>query len=317
MEEGLFTLVFIVLLILMSIMDAVGRRRQKERQMEEMDEEGVEVEEPGRVGRGASPEAGRPPWQEETRSRAEDARSGAPTADYAPPGADEGDRAAKERETADQMVPEDFWAILTGETPPSREPSSGEPAGGTARREAEQTDWETEEEPRLRTPDEMGRRGDPSPPKDPHIPMPLPGERRSAARREEVRRIEAEEAARAEAARRRAEEAARAPTRRSARWMEGVEGRTEPDRTVEPIEAQEAAIYGAPKEPWGELGDIAAGDLTASGADGAEAGRRGRGRGAYTGLVESGSVEDLRKAIVLREVLGPPVGFRDDAERGW
>jgi hypothetical protein len=296
-EEGLFTLIFIVLLVLMSVMDALGRRRQRGRKMEEMERE---------EGAAAPPEA-RP-------------RPGASTAPSPPQGDREGPAAPTPapRETAEQMVPEDFWTILTGQAPPESGPAAPQapreeaPRPVEAYRPAEPSRSSgrvsrAESTAGRREPDPLGRRGDPDPPKDPDIPFPSPADRISP---------EAEEA------RRRAAEVPPPPTRRSARWMEGVGGREEPDRTVAPIEAQEEAIYGTMEEPWGRLEDIAAGDLTEeeppdrhpqrpfAAADHA----RRRAAGPYTRLLATGNVEDLRKAIVLREVLGPPVGFREGGD---
>jgi hypothetical protein len=82
----------------------------------------------------------------------------------------------------------------------------------------------------------------------------------------------------------------------------------------------------APPEPWGALEDISSGEIAdgrgrvqsaaAVGPDAAPV-RRGVGRGTYTRLLETGDIRDLRKAIVIREVLGTPVGFREEeADRG-
>ncbi len=276
MEDGLFTLIFIALFIVMSVLDAVGRRRKRQRQMEDLEEAGggAEAEEVGTAvedhrtwGSGAA--EAESPWEAgpETPSGAEG-----------------------ERETADQMVPEDFWAILTGQAPADRP----EPTESQSRGEPDEIDA-------------LGRRGDPVPPEEPHTPAPLPGDRLGSSGSSP------------------GSSADPAPTRRSARWMEGVGGREERDTTFGPGRGGEFDAADPMAEPWNDIADIAEGDLTSGSGelevtsveDGAIGGRRhaahrrGRGRGAYTRLLETGDREDLRKAIVLREVLGPPVGFRD------
>ena len=247
MEDGFLTLLFILLMVGAAIMDAVGRRRSKQRRMEEMEEEEEARERPMPSGR-----------SEPTRT-------------------DSG-----ERETAETMVPEDFWAILTGQEPERRPP------------------------PEQRPPPEpdMGRRGDPDPPKEPRIPTPVPDERYSTHEAGDVG------------------EADDVP-----RW--GRSREDEESRDTGAIGDEEAAVYAQPHEPWGELADISAGDLT-EGTEGevleatapgrprqAAARRRGGGRGRYTRLLETGDIEDLRKAVVLREVLDRPVGFRDDVGPDW
>jgi hypothetical protein len=307
MEDGLFTLIFIALFIVMSVLDAVGRRRKRQRQMEDLEEAGggAEAEEVGTAvedhrtwGSGAA--EAESPWQAgpETPSGAEG-----------------------ERETADQMVPEDFWAILTGQAPadrpePTESQSRGEP-GAAAGESPKVGAGASAESGRVGTRagayrppgdiDALGRRGDPEPPEEPHIPAPLPGDRLGSSGSSP------------------GPSADPAPTRRSARWMEGVGGREERDTTFGPGRGGEFDAADPMAEPWDDIADIAEGDLTSGSGelevtsveDGAIGGRRhaahrrGRGRGAYTRLLETGDREDLRKAIVLREVLGPPVGFRD------
>ncbi len=246
MEDGFLTLLFILLMVAAAIMDAVGRRRAKQRRMEEMEEEEEEARERPML---STPDRGEPARTE-----------------------------AGQRETAETMVPEDFWAILTGQEPERRPPPEPEP--------------------------EMGRRGDPDPPKEPRIPSPVPDDRYSVDDAGDGRAADD-----------------------VPRW-----GRTREDeepRDTGAIGDEEAAVYAQPEEPWGELADISAGDLT-EGTEGEvleatalgrsrrpSARRRGAGRGRYTRLLETGDIEDLRKAVVLREVLDRPVGFRDDVGPDW
>lgn len=92
MDNGVFQLLFFALLILASVFDGIARRRKRQRRMEEMEwEEEAEGEDGVESGTSSSAPSGSP------------ARTGAP---------------AGERETADSMVPDDLWAILTGEERP-------------------------------------------------------------------------------------------------------------------------------------------------------------------------------------------------------
>lgn len=273
MGEELFTLLFILIIIVASVLDAAGRRRAKKRRMEEMErEEAEEAAGSGRAQeRAEGPRIGRPPEP----STAE------PTS--VPP---EG-----ERETAEAMVPEDLWAILTGQQPsrPQQERPSPRETGASAEPSRE------------------------APPREPHIPMPTPQDRMS------TRTLEGGEATPNVEEER--------PTRRGARWMEGKRGRGESERWAAATARVEVESREAMEEPWDEMEDIAAGDLTA--AEGElqveetegrprSAGRRGvRGRGRYTGLLQSGDIEDLRKAVVLREILDRPVAFRERVGPDW
>lgn len=307
MGEGFGQLVFILLIMAAAAFDAMARNRKKRERMDEMDQEEAE-------GRGAEGHAG----TTATRERP----SGPP--------ADEG-----ERRTADQMIPEDFWAILTGQAPAEPEPepeeeTRGQPWEAEGRRQDTQREQEARgregtaaeeyrgagsEEYRgagsegYRRPDSGARRPTEDPPARPHIPVPVPSDRYAGA----------ESAGPSGAAR----EQEPAETRRGSRWMEGL-GRRDAERVEEDaIRAQEAEVYGALDEPWDQIEDIAAGEIEieagitdAIGADEEAAvgtGRRRRARGAspYTRLLETGDREDLRKAIVLKEVLGTPAGFRE------
>ncbi len=281
MEEGLLTLIFIVFMVVASILDAVGRRRKKQRRMEEMegaDDQGVEAS-PGMEGRPtASTGTDTESWRTESDSR----------------------------ETAETMVPEDFWAVLTGqelETRPPPEPETSgraEPAGPGSYGE----DGREEARPGdLFGRDDLGRRGDPDPPKEPRIPAPVPDDRFST---DEYSR----------------------PGGSADSGPQWGKARQEPQETGA-IGDEEDRVYAQPPEPWGDLTDISSGDLSddpegqvlATGAPGApgrpSARRRGAGRGRYSRLLETGDIEDLRKAVVLREILDRPVGFRDDVGPDW
>lgn len=237
MGEELFTLLFVLFIILASVLDAVGRSRKKKRRMEELEREDSSGE--GKL------------------------------------------EPARRREPAETMVPEDLWAILTGQEPPSQ-----------TRGEAP-------------SPEE--------PPREPHGAVAVPDHRMSSRGRAES--AESGDQTTAD----------EVPTRRGERWMEGTRGRGASESwgaAAASIEAQEEAVYGSLDEPWGELDDIAAGEIAVDGAaepqvTAAPSAYRLRSaavrrpRSAYTRLLESGSREDLRKAIVLREVLDRPVGFRD------
>ncbi len=272
---------FILFMVAASILDAVGRRKKKQRRMEEMDAEddGAETY-PGEVATRR---------REEGRGGRSEGR-GAPSPDRA---AAEGE-GVRDPQSAETMVPEDLWAILTGQPP--RDRSGAEP------QEAEREG-----------PEEWSRPGSDDPGRDPQIPAPVPQDRMSPARPDAP--PPAEEAA---------------PTRRSARWMEGTRGRDESESWAGgTIQEEESRIYDLPDEPWGGMEEISSEDLTT--AEGQEApreaawGTRTRGpsrprgmsgRGRYTRLLATGNVDDLRKAIVLREVLGPPVAFKDEGAPG-
>jgi hypothetical protein len=125
----------------------------------------------------------------------------------------------------------------------------------------------------------------------------------------------------------RAERPAAPETRRSARWMEGLEEETsgEPERPtlagtrVRPV-LEPPPGSSSMEEPWGELEDITRGEIgdgrgAVQGALELEgAVRVGASRSPYVRLLTSGKREDLRAAVVLQEVLGPPVGSRGDQE---
>jgi len=295
MGEGVGQLVFILIIMAAAALDAMGRNRKKRQRMEEMDREEAEGGTATRTRPGQGPAGGGP------------AQGG------------------QERETAETMVPEDFWAILTGQAPVETEPDTGreEEEGWQAERRRQAEARRDEAPSREGTGAEDYRvRGSESdysapgstqdPPRRPHIPMPVPSDRYTE-REQTTTQAPA------------SGEDDSPVTRRGARWMEGIERTAEEDA----IRAQEAAAYGDLDEPWGRLEDIAAGerDIAAGEIDLEEGitdaigmgereqtvvGRRRRARAtsAYTRLLETGDLEDLRKAIVLKEVLGSPAGFR-------
>ena len=100
MDDGLFQLLFLGVLILASVFDAATRGRRRRRRMEEMERE-EQAEAAGEVGGAATTTARR--------------RRNLPRPQPSPEGAD----TAGEREMADSMVPDDLWAVLTGQRPPA------------------------------------------------------------------------------------------------------------------------------------------------------------------------------------------------------
>jgi hypothetical protein len=335
--DGLFELLFIAVFILAAIFDAVARSRGKRRRMEEM-----EAEEEAAHGMGlpsgdtATPQGSRESSREAARARREERREARrreweqrreeaearrDAAEAERRGRDVGrevgsaagsgagaEAGAGERETADAMVPDDLWAILTGQPRAPRTPeSSPREAQGEAPREARGSGDRGKEPP--------SQVGAGTPP-----PLSRPGPGPSSPSPE---------------------------TRRSSRWMEGVGGRGDSDRwsrgatqPEERIGAEERRAYDLPPSPWGTMEDISAGEISDGGGRVQTAGPdqdepRGRGRrpsvhagayakggagaegaGRYARLLTSANLEDLRTAIVLREVLGTPVGFRDRAGEG-
>ncbi len=341
--DGLFELLFIAVFILAAIFDAVARSRGKRRRMEEMEAaeeeaaDGMDLpsgdtatsqgsressREAARARREERREARRREW-EQRREEAE-ARKGAAEAERrgrdvgreagSGTGSGEGAEAgAGERETADAMVPDDLWAILTGQPRAPRTPeSSPREAQGEAPRDAGGSGAPGTEAPRTDPPSRVGAGTSP--------PLSRPGPGAPSSPPE---------------------------TRRSSRWMEGVGGRGDSDRwsrgasqPEERIGAEERRAYDLPPSPWGAMEDISAGEISDGGGRVQTAGPdpdepRGRGRrpsihagayakgaagaegaGRYTRLLTGANLEDLRTAIVLREVLGTPVGFRDRAGEG-
>lgn len=290
MGEGFGQFVFLLIILAAAAMDALGRNKKKRQRMDEMERE--EAEEAGT----ATAERPRP---SDRYSRAPDA-----------PGREQ--EASGERETADAMIPDDFWAILTGQMPVEEEPPSPESSRQTEERTqredraAERSTREGTGAQEWRGPgsadaDYRPRRSTEDPPLQPHIPAPVPSDRYS------------EEPTPS------ADSDSGAPTRRGSAWMEGLE-RPAPGAEDDAIREQEAAVYGSLGDPWGNLEDISAGAIDEDAAfvggigdedDGSARRRRPRGTSPYTEFLESGNRDDLKKAIVLKEVLGAPAGFRE------
>jgi hypothetical protein len=288
MGEGFGQFVFLLIILGAAAFDALGRNKKKRQRMEEMERE--EAEE------GGVATAERP--------RPSDRYSRAPDAPEQPR------EVSGERETADSMIPDDFWAILTGQTPVEVEAPSPE-----SRRQTEERTQKEDRAAERSTRDGTGaqewrgpgsaqedyrpRRSTEDPPLRPHIPAPVPSDRYSS--------------------RPAAEADSGAPTRRGSAWMEGLE-RPAPGAEDDAIREQEAAVYGSLGDPWGNLEDISTGEIDddtelvggiGEGEYGLARRRRPRGTSPYTEFLESGNREDLKKAIVLKEVLGAPAGFRE------
>jgi hypothetical protein len=110
MDDGFVQLLFVLILMFASLLDVIGRGKRKRRgQTGELPPE----EAPPRVRRPRRPQERRAPG----------AQTGAPT----PAPTQRAEPPAGPRETADTMVPEDLWAILTGEAPPTRVPRPRQP----------------------------------------------------------------------------------------------------------------------------------------------------------------------------------------------
>lgn len=312
--EGLFQLLIIVFFIVASIFDAVSRNKKKQEQKDRMDSE--EAAEGSAVGgmdaRPGSPARPRP----RPRPTPMEARRMAPSGEPAPRTSTAGPAGPRRatpqempsRETADQMIPEDFWAVLTGQAPARKAPEAPVPgAAGTeewnetaATGRSESARWEA-------------------------------GASVSGSRGAEDAVVEGEN-----------------PTRRSSRWMEGLDSHAEGEGTggervqipaspsrsfpkAPPAPPRPVSPFGRRRdpmdEPWGDLEDISRGEIgdgrgAMQGAvdlGGAGSLRRGASASPFVRLVASGRQQDLQAAIVLREVLGTPVASRSvsEAPGGW
>jgi len=306
--EGLFQLLIILFFIVASIFDAVSRNRKKQEQKERLDrEEGAGGALEGGA-EGARVERPRPgaPARPRPRPTPVEGRRKAPTGESAP------------RETADQMIPEDFWAVLTGQAPAQRTPEPSPPearAPEPAAAAPESARWESG----AMAPMGMGGEGDRG-----AMPEEATGTRRSSRWMEGLE-SDMEGGPGEEEERR----SAMMTPRRPAAIVPGT--RTFPQapppppkpaspfarRRIDPME-----------EPWGDLEDISRGEIgdgrgAVQGAvdlDGGGASRRqGSSTSPFVRLVASGRQQDLQAAIVLREVLGAPVGSRSPSEGpgGW
>jgi hypothetical protein len=118
MDEGFVQLLFVLILMFASLLDVIGRGKRKRRgqtgELPQEDETPPEVTRPRR-----RPQERRAPGAPSAPPRGAPTPTPTPTQSTQPP--------AGPRETADTMVPEDLWAILTGEAPPTRVPRPREP----------------------------------------------------------------------------------------------------------------------------------------------------------------------------------------------
>ena len=315
--EGLFQILIILFFIVASIFDAVSRNKKKQEQKDRMESEeaaeGSAVE--GMDARPGSP--GRPPPR--PRPTPMEGRRKAPTGEPAPRTTASGPAGSRRtasqesssRETADQMIPEDFWAVLTGQAPARKAPKA----------------------PKAPVPEEAGTEG---------------WNVTAEAGRSESARWEAGASVSGSRGAETAPDEGATSTRRSSRWMEGLDADEEGRRAGgerRPVPAASSRSF--PKappppprpvspfgrradpmdEPGGDLEDISRGEIgdgrgAMQGAvdlGGAGARRRGASASPFVRLVASGRQEDLQSAIVLREVLGTPVASRSvsEAPGGW
>ena len=121
MDEGFVQLLFVLILMFASLLDVVGRGKRRRRGPTgepSEDEPPPEVRRPQR--RPQERQVPRAPRSDPTGAQTSTPPQGTETA--------AGRReTADKRETADTLVPEDLWAILTGEAPPTRVPRPREP----------------------------------------------------------------------------------------------------------------------------------------------------------------------------------------------
>ncbi len=281
--------IFVLVLIAFSVIDAASRKKQQRGRMDEMEtEEGGDGVDTGPRSRRPGPRERREirrdarreldrPSEHRTVSTAPSPDSsgwagGADPIDEHPAPYRGGEREEpaeeEERVTADSLVPEELWAILTGQPVPERPAPPRAPKPSTA----------------------AGYPGSPGTETVPQEATPT----------------------------------SEPTTRRSDTWMSGVEGREASERwtsgstrEVPAFDPGEASIYAEIEEPWGDLEDITAGEL-GDGKGHAQEGEKGsarRGRGGrsarYLAPLTEGGREGLRSAVVMQEVLGRPVAFRD------
>jgi len=292
----------------MSIADAVSRRRKKQR-IEEM--ERAESEEDQRELTG--PRAGAEEWEWEgsgSDPRGE-APHGAPSA-----GAGAGSGAPKgegPRETADTLVPDDLWAILTGQTPqqrqsppPPRAPSPPSESQSKAEREFEELTtqpWRAGPEREEAAPAPSPTTSAPVPPSRPkQAPRPVAG--------------------------------------RTGRPVPGQRMGRKPLPSRDPMSAPSGRFPSPPRtgsqspRPAPEMAGVRLQSITA-GEIGSEGGsfssplrreigapaiverRSTGGASSYVSDLRTAGREGLRKAIVLQEVLGPPVSLKPAEKRVW
>lgn len=316
MEDGLIQLLFFAFVIVASIIDAATRNKKKRERIEEMERE--EAMERGEGGVAA-------PSRRTRQSQGAEASG---------------------EDSADSMLPDDLWSILTGQDPSTRrrptasappgEGASGEEGGGGGGHpDSPVPEWS---------------RSDPEPSERPHLSTPVPSDRMSkygppggedlTPQRQISNRDESGTGA--------ASPGTSDESRRSEQWMSGLEDRevrdpagsdrwaagseraTASDRWSGGIAGRPEVVELSLDEPWEYLEDITAGEIgEGTGGlgeglgDGDPSTTRGRSAGGlpgrkgtspYTRLLTQGREEALREAIVLREVLGEPVGWRDGSD---
>jgi hypothetical protein len=256
--EGVFQLLVILFFIAASIFDAVARSRKKKEQKDRLDQEdgeevGTITRAPGSRRPGA-PEGRRkapvPGTPRSPKQGSEGTRSGGSAGEAGRKAPDEGRRTA-----ADEMIPEDFWAILTGQAPKQKAPAPPPTA------------------PEL-------------PPAEPHIPVPVPSDRYTPEAEADDRDYGRSPVA-VDRTIHTAKRSPGTPTRRSARWMEGLGG-TPAEATAgrRPHAAGSRRPVDPMEEPWGvqediSLGEIGDGPGSTQGADGLTGGEGMRRAGGY------------------------------------
>jgi hypothetical protein len=259
--EGLFQIIIVLVFVAVSILDGVSRKKRQQEQNERM-KRAESAEEEVLFG--------------DPEEAAFDLNEASAATASSP--------ATQERETADQLVPSDLWAILTGQAPLPGQP------GSTVERQESQEFEGSESTP--------GPKADPDPrvirPSSASVPAPMASSGNM-------------------------EKTSPPVTRRSARWMEGLDREPADLRSprVPDVDGLDAkGVWGAYEDiALGEIGSMEEGGLQYEDGIGGERGsRHTHGRDStssrYARLLTSGREEDLRSAIVLREVLGPPVGQR-------
>jgi len=298
MEDGLFQFIFILMIVIASVVDAIARSRRKRGRIEEMEkdeaQEGAEdaLPEDAEVGAG-------PPRPQRRKEPALEGRSGSGSTgegvsgprgrempEYESPSSQGSKKPERDGETADRMVPADLWAILTGQPPPGQDPlpQSAPPPEDEAREH---------DAPR------------PAPPPTRDRPAPAPTGRDGV----------------------RTEPAGKGTQPRS--WRRPSASPPVPSSKRRPVPEDLDDVFGTLEEPWGDIPDIREGEISDDGeptdrsrAEDEPGKKPHAPRPQRTGSLgarsrewlRSGNRDDLRKAIVLREVLGPPVGSRRSPE---
>lgn len=304
MDEGLFQLLFILFILFLAFADVLGRGRKRQRRREEMERE---------EGEGA-------PWEPEDPEE---------WGGFEPPGPEGGRTPTAEAEptsgagaegsgTAADMIPSDIWEEMTGRTSeagsraeaPSPHPPSGERGPGAPpeppRAPHEDVPRDFPEAPP--TPHGEVPREFPGPTPSPHrdVPRDFPGPPPSPHERSSQRR---------------GEQGAGAPVGREGRGSggegrgTGQEGRGARQEGRGPERGAEDGGTEVPHVPdERELRRRAMAEERGRAGAGRSRPRRGGVLGSE--LIPRGDPQAFRKAVVYREVLGPPVGFRPGGP-GW